>query len=396
MIRFLFLLLALSSHTVLAQTSYITQSDITVGSAQFERYSELLVGKRVAITGNHTSMIGQEHVVDFLLEKSVNLTKVFAPEHGFRGKADAGEKVESGKDAKTGLPIVSLYGSHKKPTADDLSGVDIMLFDIQDVGARFYTYISTMTYVMEACAENNIPVVILDRPNPHGFYIDGPMLKPEHESFVGMLEIPVIHGMTVGELAQMINGEKWLKNDVQCDLTVIPVKDYDHKQIYVLPVAPSPNLPSQNAIMLYPSLCFFEGTDVSVGRGTDKPFEIFGHPNFKQGSFMFVPKPTIGAKHPKHEGVPCAGWDLSEFGGKRIQETEGLILDWLVNAYRDFPNQDKFFLRNGFFENLAGTDLLRKQIQQGFTADQIRASWAKDLGDFNAKRKKYLLYKDFD
>lgn len=396
MMRFLFLLLALSFQPLFAQTSYITQNDITVGAAQFDQYTDLLTDKKVAITGNHTSMIGEEHVVDFLLEKGVNLTKVFAPEHGFRGKADAGEKVESGKDAKTGLPIVSLYGSHKKPTAEDLAGIEVMLFDIQDVGARFYTYISTMTYVMEACAENNIPVVILDRPNPHGFYIDGPVLKPEFKSFVGLLEIPVIHGMTVGELAKMINGEKWLENGIQCQLTVVPVKDYDHNQIYVLPVKPSPNLPTQNAIMLYPSLCFFEGTDVSVGRGTDKPFELFGHPNFQQGGFMFVPKPIDGAKHPKHEGVPCAGWDLSEFGGKRIQETQGLILDWMVNAYRDFPNQEKFFLKNGFFENLAGTDVLRKQIEQGLTADEIRASWAKELGDFNAKRKQYLLYKDFE
>ncbi|MDP4687136.1 MAG: DUF1343 domain-containing protein, partial [Salibacteraceae bacterium] len=257
---------------LLSQTRYITDNDIVIGAEQFDLYKAKLDGKHVAITGNHTSMIDSVHLVDWLLAKEVNLTKVFAPEHGFRGKADAGEKVESGKDAKTGLPIVSLYGSHKKPTPIDLSGIDVMLFDIQDVGARFYTYISTMTYVMEACAENNIPVIILDRPNPHGFYVDGPVLKPEYKSFVGMLEIPVIHGMTVGELAQMINGEKWLENEVECQLTVIPVKDYTHNDIYVLPVKPSPNLPNQNAIMLYPSLCFFEGTDVSVGRGTDHPF----------------------------------------------------------------------------------------------------------------------------
>lgn len=391
-----FFILALAANLAFSQTQYVTENDIEVGATQFEEYASALSGKKVAITGNHTSMIGEMHVVDFLLEKGVTLTKVFAPEHGFRGKADAGEKVESGKDSKTGLPIVSLYGSHKKPTLDDLKGIDIMLFDIQDVGARFYTYISTMTYVMEACAENNIPVIVLDRPNPHGFYIDGPVLKSEHKSFVGMLEIPVIHGMTVGELAQMINGENWLENGVQCQLTVIPVKEYSHNDIYVLPVKPSPNLPTQNAILLYPSLCFFEGTVVSVGRGTDKPFEIFGHPNFPQGSAMFVPKPTDGAKHPKHEGVPCAGWDLTEFGGKRIQEAQALILDWIVNAYRDFPNQDKFFLKNGFFEKLAGTDVLRQQIERGLTADQIRASWSSELGAFNAKRKKYLLYEDFE
>jgi uncharacterized protein YbbC (DUF1343 family) len=381
---------------LLSQTRYITDADIIIGAKQIELYKAQLAGKQVAITGNHTSMIDSVHLVDWLLAKQVNVTKVFAPEHGFRGKADAGEKVESGKDAKTGLPIVSLYGSHKKPTPIDLEGIDVMLFDIQDVGARFYTYISTMTYVMEACAENNIPVIILDRPNPHGFYVDGPVLKPEYKSFVGMLEIPVIHGMTVGELAQMINGEKWLENEVQCQLTVIPVKDYTHNDIYVLPVKPSPNLPNQNAIMLYPSLCFFEGTDVSVGRGTDHPFELFGHPNFSTGSMMFVPKPTDGAKDPKHNGVPCAGWDLTDFGGKRVQEKQALILDWLVNAYRDFQEKDKFFLKNGFFEKLAGTDQLRLQLEKGMTADEIRASWASELNGFMLKRSKYLLYKDFN
>ena len=384
-------LLSLSS--VLAQsTSFKTDAEIQVGAKRYAEYSELLVDKKVAVTGNHTSMVDSVHLVDWLLEKDVTVTKVFAPEHGFRGKADAGEKIDSGRDAVTGLPIVSLYGSHKKPSAEDLNEVDIMVFDIQDVGARFYTYISTMTYVMEACAEQGIPVLILDRPNPNGFYTDGPLLKEEYKSFVGMHPIPVVHGMTVGELAQMINGEKWLENGIQCNLRVVSCSNYSKSDIYILPVKPSPNLPNMNAIMLYPSLCFFEGTDFSVGRGTDHPFEMFGHPNMGMGSFMFVPKSTDGAKRPKHEGVPCLGWDLSEIGGKRVQEKQELILDWLVNAYRDFQLKDKFFLSNGFFDKLAGTDQLRLQIESGMTAEEIRATWQNDLSEFKQKRRNYLLY----
>ena len=379
--------------SVLAQsTLFKSDADIEVGAKRYAEYSAFLEGEKVAITGNHTSMIDSVHIVDWLLDKEVNVVKVFAPEHGFRGKADAGEKVESGKDLKTGLPIVSLYGSHKKPSAEDLMGVDIMVFDIQDVGARFYTYISTMTYVMEACSEQGIPVVILDRPNLNGFYTDGPILKDEFKSFVGMHPIPVVHGMTVGELAQMINGEKWLTNGIQCDLTVIQCDGYSKSDIYVLPISPSPNLPNMNAILLYPSLCFFEGTDFSVGRGTDHPFEMFGHPNMGMGSFMFVPKSTDGAKHPKHEGLPCLGWDLTEIGGKRVQEKQTLILDWMINAYRDFPLKEKFFLSNGFFDKLAGTDELRLQIQSGMSADEIRDSWKSGLLEFKERRKAYLLY----
>ena len=337
-------------------------------------------------------MVDSVHLVDWLLDKGVSITKVFAPEHGFRGKADAGEKIDSRKDGMTGLPIVSLYGAHKKPTAEDLSGVDIMVFDIQDVGARFYTYISTMTYVMEACAEQGIPVLILDRPNPNGFYTDGPILKEEFKAFIGMHPIPVVHGMTVGELAQMINGEKWLEEGVQCDLQVVGCENYSKSDIYILPVKPSPNLPNMNAILLYPSLCFFEGTDFSVGRGTDHPFEMFGHPNMGVGSFMFVPKSTDGAKHPKHMGVPCLGWDLSDFGGKRVQEKQEMILDWIVNAYRDFQMKDRFFLSNGFFDKLAGTDELRQQIESGMTAEEIRALWKSELSDFKLKRRQYLIY----
>lgn len=376
--------------------TYKTAEDIVVGAQQWNRYEAALRGKAVAVVANHTSLIGSTHLVDFLVEKEINVLRVFAPEHGFRGKADAGEKVESGRDVKTGLPIVSLYGSHKKPTPEDLSGVEVVVFDIQDVGTRFYTYISTMKYVMEACAESNVQVLILDRPNPNGFYVDGPILQKEHESFIGLLPIPIVHGLTVGELAMMINGEGWLENGVICELEVVSCQGYVHNDIYVLPEKPSPNLPTINSILLYPSLCLFEGTGFSVGRGTDKPFEIFGHPNATLGSFAFVPKPNEGSKHPPHEGVPCIGWDLSQIGGKRIVDKEMIILDWILDAYEAYPDKENFFLKNGFFEKLAGTNHLRKQIITGKTAEQIRATWMVDLMAYKRVRKNYLLYQDFE
>lgn len=378
-----------------AQLQFKTEKEILLGAKQFDLYAPLLHGKSIAVVGNHTSMIDSVHLVDWLIGHGVTIKKVFAPEHGFRGKADAGEAVNSSVDAKTGLPLVSLYGSHKKPTKEDLAGIDLVIYDIQDVGARFYTYISTMTYVMEACAENSIQFLVLDRPNPNGFYVDGPVLQPEFKSFVGMLPIPVVHGMTVAELAQMINGEGWLTGGIKCKLNVLPCVGYTHHDIYILPVKPSPNLPNINAILLYPSLCFFEGTDISVGRGTDKPFEVFGHPNLMQGSFIFVPKSMEGAKQPPHEGVPCVGWDLSELGAGRVNEKQCLILDWMINAYREFPQKDQFFLKNGFFEKLAGNAQLRAQIEAGKTADEIRNSWQLELEQFKQKRKKYLLYPDF-
>lgn len=390
------LLFAFAATASLGQTLYKTDKNISVGAKQYDSYAKVLKDKRVAVVGNHTSMVDSVHLVDWLLAKDVNIVSVFAPEHGFRGKADAGEKVESGKDVKTGLPIVSLYGSHKKPTPADLENIDVVIFDIQDVGARFYTYISTMTYVMEACAENGKKMVILDRPNPNGFYVDGPMLDPEYKSFVGMLPIPVVHGVTVGELAQMINGEGWLEGGVTCDVTIAKCEGYTHNDIYILPVKPSPNLPNQNAILLYPSLCFFEGTDVSVGRGTDTPFEVFGHPNMTLGSHVFVPKSNDGSKYPKHEGVPCVGWDLTEFGGKNIQEKKHIVMEYMVNAYREFPSKETFFLKNGFINKLAGTDAFQRQIESGMSADEIRASWAMDLLAYKRMRQKYLLYTDFE
>ncbi|GAB4378186.1 MAG: DUF1343 domain-containing protein [Salibacteraceae bacterium] len=375
-----------------AQVVYKTGSEITVGAGRYEVFKPDIDGKSIAVCANHTSMVDSVHLVDFLLSKGHGVVKVFSPEHGFRGVAGAGEAIEDQIDTKTGLPVISLYGKNKKPTAADLAGIDVVIFDIQDVGARFYTYISTLYLLMEACAENDVELIVLDRPNPNGFYVDGPVLESQFKSFVGMLPIPVVHGMTVGELARMINGEGWLQNSVKCDLKVVPCLHYLRNNIYVLPVSPSPNLRNMNAVLLYPSLCFFEGTQVSVGRGTDHPFECFGHPNFTQGNFVFVPKSTEGAPHPKHEGVPCVGWDLRQFGGNRVVEKQHMILDWLVNAYRDFPDKGDFFLKNGFFDKLAGTDQLRKQIEAGMSAEEIRATWQADLNRFKKQRQPYLIY----
>ncbi|MTI23376.1 exo-beta-N-acetylmuramidase NamZ family protein, partial [Fulvivirga kasyanovii] len=305
---------------------------ITPGAYQTGDYLSLIKDKKVALVVNQTSMVGTSHLVDTLLSLRVNLKKVFAPEHGFRGDADAGETVKSGVDVKTNLPIVSLYGDNKKPTASQLVDVDVIIFDIQDVGTRFYTYISTMHYMMEACAENNKLMIILDRPNPNGMYVDGPVLKPAYQSFVGMHPIPVLHGLTVGELAKMINGEGWLKNKIQCDITVIPVKNYSHKNHYSLPVKPSPNLPNDLSIKMYPSLCLFEGTVISVGRGTYKPFQQIGHPDFKDMPHSFTPKSIEGmAKNPRYEGQQCHGIDFSQ-----VDFNGGFSLTYLIDFYQKY------------------------------------------------------------
>lgn len=357
-------------------------------------YLPLLYGKSVGVVANQTSITKDGHLVDYLVANKVAVKKVFAPEHGFRGTASAGEVIKDGKDVKTGLPIVSLYGSNKKPTAEQLADVDVVVFDIQDVGARFYTYISTLTYVMEACAENGKKVIVLDRPNPNGYYVDGPVLKDGFESFVGMHHIPVVHGMTIGEYAKMVNGEKWLKDGVQCQLDVVTCENWDHNMTYSLPVKPSPNLPNDDAIILYPSLCFFEGTTVSVGRGTDKPFQQFGAPYFKETQYSFTPQSNEGAKYPKYEGEQCNGFVLNDFAQFYLNGLGELYLHWLVEAYNMAPDKDKFF--NSFFEKLAGTDQLRKDIVAGKTAEQIRESWQEEVSEFKRLRRKYLLYKDFE
>jgi len=367
---------------------------IIVGANQTEAYLPLLNGKRVAIVANQTSVIfkeqGYTHLVDSLVSLQVDVKKVFAPEHGFRGKADAGEFIKDGIDTKTGVPIVSLYGKDKKLSIDKLQDLDVVIFDIQDVGARFYTYISTLHYVMEACAEVNIPVIILDRPNPNGHYIDGPVLEMEHSGFVGMHPIPVVHGMTIGEYAKMINGEDWLANKAQCNITVIAMKNYTHETVYELPIKPSPNLPNAKAINLYPSLCFFEGTNVSAGRGTEKQFQIFGSPYLNTGMFpytyTFTPKPNAGSKYPKNENKECYGMDLSD-----SKYLDRIDLNYLIEAYQATENKETFF--NDYFVKLAGTHALQKQIETNHTAYEIKKTWVSGLAAYDAMRQAYLLYK---
>lgn len=371
--------------------------DLRVGASRFDKYLSLLEGKRVGIVANHTSLVDDVHLVDTLLQLGVKVQKVFAPEHGFRGDAANGERVESGTDLITGLPVVSLYGKDKKPSPGMLEDVDILIFDIQDVGARFYTYISTMHLVMEAAAENGKPVIILDRPNPNGFYVDGPVLEAEFQSFVGMHPIPVVHGLTVGELAHMILGEKWLKGGVQCELEVILCEGYSHRIKYELPVAPSPNLPNMTSVYLYPSLCFFEPTKVSVGRGTELPFQIIGYPGYGIGSFAFTPHSIPGKSlHPKYEGEACFGHKLTNFASFYFFNERKLYMDWLVEMYRYYGATNAFFTSPNFFDKLSGTRSLRQQLQAGDTADEIRASWQASLEKYKSMRKNYLLYVDFE
>jgi uncharacterized protein YbbC (DUF1343 family) len=367
---------------------------VIVGSNNTKAYFDLLNNKNIAIVANQTSMITNPetktnlHLVDFLNVKFPHqIKKVFAPEHGFRGKADAGEHIENGIDKKTNLPIISLYGKNRKPSKEQLKNIDVVLFDIQDVGVRFYTYISTLHYVMEACAELNIKLIVLDRPNPNAHYIDGPFLEKTHSSFVGMHPIPLVYGMTIGEYAQMINGEKWLKNKLQCDLKVVTLQHYTHQTKYDLLIKPSPNLPNAKSINLYPSLAFFEGTNVSCGRGTEMQFQIFGSPflNQKMFSFQFMPQPNFGAKYPKHKAKACFGKDL-----RQVKRLSQLNLEWLIEAYTNTTDKTVFF--NKFFTKLAGTKKLQEHIEQGYTYREIRKTWLKDLEQFKKIRQKYLLY----
>ncbi|PTS96916.1 DUF1343 domain-containing protein [Flavobacterium sp. HMWF030] len=362
-------------------------NEIKTGADNFEKYIPLLKDKKVGVVTNQTGILSNKtHLVDFLLEKKIAIQTIFAPEHGFRGTADAGEHVVDGKDPKTGLSIISLYGDNKKPKAAQLAGIDVMIFDLQDVGARFYTYISSLHYVMEACAENGVPLIVLDRPNPNGGIVDGPLLEKEFTSFVGMHPIPLLHGMTIGEYAQMVNGEKWLKDGIQCKLTVIPCLDYNRKMDYSLPVKPSPNLSNDQSINLYASLCLFEGTNVSMGRGTEKQFQIYGSPFLTKTNFSFTPKPNFGAKDPLYNGKECFGEDLTAY--PKLKQLE---LKWLLKAYQNTSDKTKFF--NGFFTKLAGTKKLQQQIESGTSEEMIRKSWTKDLEAFKKMRIKYLLYK---
>lgn len=397
MSRLIICLCFLSLSLSCSKAQQVQPKSIVTGASQLKEYLPLLNGKKVGLLVNQTSMVGNKHLVDTLIalndkeDLEIIIDKVFAPEHGFRGKADAGEQVSNGVDTNTGLPIISLYGKNKKPTPDQLEGLDWVVFDIQDVGARFYTYISTMHYVMEVCAENNVKMMVLDRPNPNGMYVDGPVLDTAQQSFVGMHPIPIVHGLTVGELAQMINGKKWLGKGIKCDLTVISMKNYDHSMVYSLPVKPSPNLPNDLSIALYPSLCLFEGTDISVGRGTYAPFQQIGHPDFvSDSSYTFTPVSIDGmSKYPKHQNKKCYGIDFS-----KQSISYQFSLKRLIEYYHKYEDKEKYF--NNFFKRLAGIDQLEQQIKDGMSEEEIRVTWQKDLNTYKKIRKQYLLYEDFE
>ncbi|MCX2681535.1 DUF1343 domain-containing protein [Galbibacter sp. EGI 63066] len=366
---------------------------IAVGANRTDAYLPVLKGKKIGIVANQTSVVfkddgGYTHLVDSLLALGVDVQKIFSPEHGFRGKADAGEKVEDSKDPKTQLPIVSLHGKNRKPSSAVLKDLDLVVFDIQDVGVRFYTYTSTLHLVMEACAENNIPVMVLDRPNPNGSYVDGPTMEPEHSGFLGLVPIPLVYGLTIGEYGKMLNGEKWLANGVQCDLTVIPIENYNHDKDYSLPIRPSPNLPNDQSIKLYPSLGFFEGTHVNAGRGTEFQFQRYGAPFLDKNvfSFQYTPHPNFGAKAPKHDGKVCYGEDLSN-----ITPPKKVSFQWLIKAYQYSTDKTKFF-KDVSFTHHVGNEKVRQQIETGKTDKEIRASWKEDLESFKKIRKKYLIY----
>lgn len=359
---------------------------VITGAEKIDHITRELQGKAVALVVNYTALVESTHLADTLKSHNIDIKKIMAPEHGFRGDAANGEHVKDGFDTKTGLPVVSLYGKNRKPTPEQLSDVDVVVYDIQDVGVRFFTYISTLHYVMEACAENNKKLIVLDRPNPNAHYIDGPVLNPEFKSFVGMHPVPVVHGMTVGEFAQMINGEGWLENKAKCDLTVIPLSNWTHNDRYSLPLRPSPNLPNDQAVRLYPSICLFEGTTISLGRGTDFPFQAIGHPDLKDMPFQFTPVTIPGmALNPPQENKLCYGLDL-----RNVSIPDKLDLHYLIDMYKAFPDKEKFFIP--FFERLAGGTVLREQIQKGLTEDEIRTTWQADLDNYKAMRKQYLLY----
>lgn len=370
------------------------QTPITLGDEQTTEYFPLLKGKRIAIFSNHTGMIGDKHLLDVLLENEFNVVAIFSPEHGFRGNADAGEHVSSSVDEKTGVPILSLYdGKLGKPSKESMNKFDILVVDIQDVGLRYYTYYASMCRLMDACAEYGRNMLILDRPNPNGHYVDGPLLDMKYKSGVGWLPIPVVHGMTLGELALMVNGESWLPEGRTCNLTVIPCKNYTHQTMYRLPIPPSPNLPNMKSIYLYPSTCYFEATPVSLGRGTDKPFQIYGHPDMKGYDFSFTPRSVPGAKNPPQLDKLCHGVDLSNLTDEEIWK-RGIDLSYLIDAYRNLNIGDKFF--TSFFEKLIGVDYVRTMIKAGKSADEIKAAWKDDVEKFKTQRKKYLLYDSND
>lgn len=375
---------------------FAASAQIIMGAERTELYFDQLEGKRIAVCGNPSSRVGNSHLVDTLVSSGFQVVTIFCPEHGFRGDAEAGAHINSSVDEKTGIPIISLYGKNKKPDLRQ-SDIDLIIFDIQDVGCRFYTYISTLHYVMEAAAENHVEVMILDRPNPNGYFVDGPVLDTALRSFVGMHPIPVVHGMTIGEYGRMINGENWLANGVHCRLQVVPMDNYDHNMRYELPIAPSPNLQTPEAIYLYPSLCLFEGTPVSIGRGTKTPFQVYGHPQLTAGDYFFTPMPIKGvSENPPQKGQQCRGYNLTEAASSHLLDSNSFNIKYLLDAYKHFPDKTKFFNANLFFDKLAGTRQLRKDIIAGKSEQEIRASWQAQLQQFKEKRQQYLLYPDFE
>ena len=380
--------------TASCQTKSSKKDYILPGIHNINNFKNKLKYNNIAVVANHSAIINNVHLVDTLISLGINVKTIFSPEHGFRGNQDAGAEINNEVDNKTGLKVISLYGKNKKPQNSDLQDIDIIVFDIQDVGVRFYTYLSTMHYIMEAAAENNIKVIILDRPNPNGFYVDGPILDTVQKSLVGMHPIPIVHGMTLGELAQMINGEKWLKNGIQCNIEIIKCTNYSHNYLYQLPVKPSPNLPNMTSIYLYPSLALFEGTVMSVGRGTQMPFQIYGHPDIRT-TFSFTPISTPGASNnPKYEGIICYGYDLRNFDINTFITKPELSLKYIINAYNNINSKADFF--NNFFYNLSGNKKLKTQIINNISEENIKLSWEKELKQFKDKRKKYLLYPDFE
>lgn len=392
----LFVLFFVFSHDCNAQRRsgrrVLNAEEAIVGASRLDLYLSDLQGKDIAIVANQTSIFNGTHLVDTLISKGISIKKIFTPEHGFRGLADEGAAINNSIDEKTQLPIISLYGKNKKPSAEQLEGIDLILFDLQDVGTRFYTYISTMTYIMEAAAENDIPLIVLDRPNPNGFYVDGPVLEEENSSFVGLHQVPVVYGLTIGEYAQMVNGEQWLKDGLQCSLKVVPLGKYDRNAIYSLLVKPSPNLPNWESVYLYPSLCFFEGTVVSVGRGTDAPFQQYGHP-MMSGSHSFTPRQAEGRRAPLLCDEECKGEHLLAYAHNYKENKAELNLSWLMNAYNQMKTNEKFF--NNFFIKLSGTQELQNQIEKGLSEKEIRESWKEGLKEYKEIRSKYLIYKDF-
>ena len=374
---------------ILGQNNIVGQTRISPGADSFKVYLPRLKNKKVGVVAHQASLLfnksNNQHLIDFLKENDIEIKKIFAPEHGFRGKADNGEKIGDYYDNETGIPIISLYGKNKKPSKENLKNLDIVIFDLQDVGVRFYTYISTLHYVMEACAEMKIPVILLDRPNPNLHYIDGPVLEEKYSSFVGMHPVPIVYGMTIGEYALMINGEGWLNSDLVAELEIIPIKNYTRKSVYELPKRPSPNLPNSQSIALYPSLCLLEQTVISIGRGTEKQFQIFGHPELDINNYTFKPLPNFGSKNPKHNGIVCYGKNLS-----KVPKPRKIELKWIIEAYKYFPNQNDFFLKG--FNLIAGNDKLKQQLTSFSSENEIRKSWEPDLELFKKIRNKYLIY----